>query len=457
MAQWIPIVEVGITLNTAGSTREGFGLPIFIAATDAFPERVRGYASIDDVAEDFPDENSAVYKAALKLWSQTPRVTQLYVGRRNLQYILNISATPNAGDTYSITLKSSNNLSTTFSYTAIASDEAEQVFTAIKTQIEADAAFASIAQATLSGTGAGAALMIDPQDPDKDFIQVPASGVTSSLITVSTTSSDSPAVALKRIEEYNDEFYFVGCDSRVLAEVEALAKEIQARKKIFFTASAADAALIGTDITSATDLPAYLANNKFSRTVCLWHHEAATDYPEMAYIAYGAPYDAGSISWGNALLTGVDYSRQPANLRPLNTSQKAALESRNCNYIDYEGGQNVVRHGKVASGEWIDIIRGVDWLESELRGDLRDLLINQKGGKITYDDTGITRVKQVIETALQRAVNRRFLESFTVTVPRALDVSVADKRARLLKDVKFTGILAGAINDINLQGSVSYE
>ena len=177
----------------------------------------------------------------------------------------------------------------------------------------------------------------------------------------------------------------------------------------------------------------------------------------MAYIAYGAPYDAGSIAWGNAQLTGVAASLQPSNQRPLTSIQKSALDVRHCNFIDLDGGVPVVRRGITSGGEWIDIIRGVDWLESDLKTSLRDLLINQKGGKITYDDTGITRIRQVIETSLQRAVNRNFLSSYTVNVPKASQVALADKKARILKDVTFAGILAGAILDVDLKGTVAYE
>ena len=236
-----------------------------------------------------------------------------------------------------------------------------------------------------------------------------------------------------------------------------LFKQKDIRKKIFFTANSDVAALQGTELVSASDVPAQLAKSMYTRTVCLWHHDASYDYPEMAYIAYGAPYDAGSIAWGNAQLTGVEASLQPANQRPLTSIQKSALDVRHCNFIDLDGGVPVVRRGITSGGEWVDIIRGVDWLESDLKTSLRDLLINQKGGKITYDDTGITRIRQVIETSLQRAVNRNFLSSYTVNVPKASQVALADKKARILKDVTFAGILAGAILDVDLKGTVAYE
>nr|HAU5726718.1 DUF3383 family protein [Citrobacter freundii] len=449
---WNPIVNVDITLNTAGTTREGFGLPLFLASTDNFEERVRGYTSLTEVAEDF-DENSAAYKAAKQLWSQTPKVTQLYIGRRAMQYTISIPDEVTESTDYSLTVAVGGGVSQPFQYTAQTDDTAEIVLNKFKTQIEANPALKDNVTVSVSGS-AGSATMIITKAGENDFVKVTT---TAQTLSISATTADSASVALAAIETYSTDWYFIATEDRTSQFVTAMASEIQARRKIFFTASDDVKALQGTELASATDVPAQLAKSKYTRTVCLWHHTASFDYPEMAYIAYGAPYDAGSIAWGNAQLTGVAASMQPANKRPLTSIQKSALDARSCNFIDLDGGVPVVRRGITSGGEWVDIIRGVDWLESDLKTSLRDLLINQKGGKITYDDTGITRVRQVIETSLQRAVNRNFLSTYTVTVPKASQVSLADKKARILKDITFHGILAGAILDVDLKGTVAYE
>lgn len=449
---WNPIVNVDITLNTAGTTREGFGLPLFLASTDNFEERIRGYTSLTEVAEDF-DESTAAYKAAKQLWSQTPKVTQMYIGRRTMQYTVSIPDTVAEGSEYSLTVAIGGGVSQPFQYTAKESDTALIVLSEFKSQIEASPTIKDGVNVSVTGTGASATMIITKAG-DNDFVKVTSITATTSI---AATTADTASAALASIETYSTDWYFISAEDRTQQFVLAMASEIQARKKIFFTANADVKALQGTELASATDVPAQLAKNKYTRTVCLWHHTSEHDYPEMAYIAYGAPYDAGSIAWGNAQLTGVAASLQPANQRPLTSIQKSALDARHCNFIDLDGGVPVVRRGITSGGEWIDIIRGVDWLESDLKTSLRDLLINQKGGKITYDDTGITRIRQVIETSLQRAVNRNFLSSYTVNVPKASQVALADKKARILKDVTFAGILAGAILDVDLKGTVAYE
>lgn len=449
---WNPIVNVDITLNTAGTTREGFGLPLFLASTDNFEERVRGYTSLTEVAEDF-GENTAAYKAARQLWSQTPKVTQLYIGRRSMQYTISIPDAVVERTDYSLTVAVNGGISQSYQYTSVAADDALKILTSFKEQIVSDQTISSNVSVNVTGTGSSATMII-AKAGGNDFVKVTS---TAKTVSISATNSDTAASALSAIETYSTDWYFIATEDRTQQFILAMASEIQARKKIFFTANADVAALQGTELASASDVPAQLAKSMYTRTVCLWHHNASYDYPEMAYVAYGAPYDAGSIAWGNAQLTGVEASLQPANQRPLTSIQKSALDARHCNFIDLDGGVPVVRRGITSGGEWIDIIRGVDWLESDVKSSLRDLLINQKGGKITYDDTGITRIRQVIETSLQRAVNRNFLSSYTVNVPKASQVALADKKARILKDVTFAGILAGAILDVNLKGTVAYE
>lgn len=449
---WNPIVNVDITLNTAGTTREGFGLPLFLASTDNFEERVRGYTSLTEVAEDF-GEDTAAYKAARQLWSQTPKVTQLYIGRRAMQYTISIPDAVVEKTDYSLTIAVGGGVSQPYQYTAKANDTALIVLTQFKGQIEADPTIKADVTINVTGTGSSATMIVTKAG-DNDFVKVTS---TTKTVSIAGTTADTAASALAAIETYSTDWYFISAEDRTAQFVLAMASEIQARKKIFFTANSDVAALQGTELASASDVPAQLAKSMYTRTVCLWHHTASYDYPEMAYVAYGAPYDAGSIAWGNAQLTGVEASLQPANKRPLTSIQKSALDVRHCNFIGLDGGVPVVRRGITSGGEWVDIIRGVDWLESDLKTSLRDLLINQKGGKITYDDTGITRIRQVIETSLQRAVNRNFLSSYTVNVPKASQVALADKKARILKDVTFAGILAGAILDVDLKGTVAYE
>jgi hypothetical protein len=453
MSTYQEVVKVDITINAAGSTREGFGNPLFITGHDVWEERVRSYNSLTELAQDFPD-GTAAYSAAKNLWAQQPQVPTIYIGRRNVQYTLGCTP-PIEGNQYNLTLTVNSGIQQTFTYTGQSGDKAETVFTQLKTSIEAAQSIADHVTVTITGTEDNATMQITAKDPAADFVRA-STTTTSDKMSLTSSSYGTAGTVLTYITEEFSDFYFVAVDDRTDQFILDMAAAVETMQKIFFMASSAVESLTGNNVESQQDLLAKLANKKYNRTVALWHQEATSEYVEMAYIGYGAPYDAGSITWGNAQLAGLDLGRHPTTGRPLTSAQKTALLSRNANFVDREGGLNIVRMGTCISGEWIDIIRGIDWLDQEVTVALRDLLMNQKGGKVTYNDAGITRIKEVISSALQRGVNRNLLDSYTVTVPRSADCSAADKRARVLQDVKFTGILAGAILIVKVQGSVTY-
>lgn len=77
-------------------------------------------------------------------------------------------------------------------------------------------------------------------------------------------------------------------------------------------------------------------------------------------------------------------SRQP---------RKQTFSLKTANFYSEVGGVNITQEGKVASGEWIDIIIGTDWLEARLRESVYSALVNNR--KIPYDDTGIAMIEDL--------------------------------------------------------------
>ena len=78
--------------------------------------------------------------------------------------------------------------------------------------------------------------------------------------------------------------------------------------------------------------------------------------------------------------------------------------------------------------------------------------------KVPFTDPGIAQVEGAVRGVLNQSVGQGILSEdpeFTVTVPKAADVSTVDKSNRLLPDVKFTGTLAGAIHEVDIDGTVS--
>ena len=127
----------------------------------------------------------------------------------------------------------------------------------------------------------------------------------------------------------------------------------------------------------------------------------------------------------------------------------------------------VTQNGKVAAGEWIDVIRFRDWLQEEITVNVFNALINRD--KIPYTDEGIAVIEAQIRKALQLGVRRGGIApdeydedgntnlGYTVEVPLAASISANQKASRVLNDVKFTARLAGAIHVVKITGSLTYE
>ena len=112
--------------------------------------------------------------------------------------------------------------------------------------------------------------------------------------------------------------------------------------------------------------------------------------------------------------------------------------------------------GTVASGEYIDVVRGRDWLSTRLAEDVFGLFASLE--KVPFTDQGIALVETAVRGVLQEGVNAGLLSSNpapVVTVPKAADVSALNKASRMLPDVNFTATLSGAIHKAEINGTIS--
>ena len=255
------------------------------------------------------------------------------------------------------------------------------------------------------------------------------------------------ATSMAAIQAEDNSWYGVALDQALASSQQALAAWIEANKRfsIMWTTSPDT-----YDATKDTDLASVLKGLAYDRTAVIFNEvpAAGDDYPDAAWMGEGFPYDPGSSTWAYKTLKGVTKS----NITP---AKETVLQSKNCNYYSEVGGVNVTQEGKVASGEWIDIIIGTDWIEARLREAVYSAFVNNR--KIPYDDSGITLIEGLVKGVLNQAAAAGILQadSIVVTVPRYADIPQADKLARRLPDVKFTALYQGAIHRTTINGTIS--
>jgi hypothetical protein len=178
------------------------------------------------------------------------------------------------------------------------------------------------------------------------------------------------------------------------------------------------------------------------------------EWPDAAWIGRMFPKDPGKATWKFKTLTGV-VSNGSISTKPfLTTSELNTLFGKNGNAYNLVSGVNITENGTVGSGEYIDVIRGVDWLQARIQTLVFTPLVQLD--KVPFTNAGIQIVVSQLKFALDEAVDIGLItEDYDVDYPDVDDVSDTDKAARLLPDVEFTATLAGAIHKTEINGVVS--
>ena len=112
--------------------------------------------------------------------------------------------------------------------------------------------------------------------------------------------------------------------------------------------------------------------------------------------------------------------------------------------------------GVVASGEYIDVIQGIDWIKATMQFRIFNRL--QQAAKVPYTDKGASVVEAEMKAVLTEAVERTILSEDpapTTNIPKVGNVAPENKQARLFPDCKFEGTLAGAIHKVTINGTIT--
>jgi hypothetical protein len=471
MANYSPTVDVDITINAVNLTQEGFGTPIFVCAHQRTDDRVISIQAPKELVTDYGfEETDNAYLAATQFFKNSPSVNFVKIGRRAGTTTTSISDVDDSiPETYTINVSY---LRTGVTYTGqtthnVGTDTAEEICDALVASLLTSGGEDITNFLNVSRVGTAGASSIEISSIDEDFtfrVETLTSGNTSSTFSNTYTGDESADSVFNSLLEYDADFYFVTSEVRGsigsgFSFCRDLSAAVQTTDRLYAISSGDQNDL---DLESAeTSLFKYLKENGRTQTITFMHHYGNSSsvsgeaFPECYYVGFNAPYDAGTVSWCN-LVSALPPSAQPTNNnKPLTTSQRQRLVENDVNFVEKDAGVNIIRTGVTAGGEWIDVIRGVHWLKSDLTVSLKGLLFNQKGGSIAYTNSGIARVREVCQSSLQRAVNRGFLDSYTLSVPLISEVSNQDWMARLLRDVTFTGILTGAIHTIGVKGQVT--
>lgn len=442
------IVAVNISRETARITRQGFGTPALIGEHFHLAERMKSYTDPADMLDDGFLTTDNLYIAALRLMAQALSPETFKIGKKNTTVnevqVFTLDALASAG-TYTITL-GDGTPTAPIAYDAITSaiESAIELLTGITSVTVTGTADASLTL-TIEFDGADAGTAFADMSMDVSSLTGVTTAVQSTTSHGATADADW-ATTLAAIRAADDDFYFIIADTRADADIEAIADAVEAfstTKMYFFASDEAD--IIAAPLT---DIISVLKAKSYNRSVGIYSTDV-DEFPEAAWVGGQAPEDPGSITWKFKKLVGIAADN-------LTGSDVTILKGKNANFYETVAGVSIITsEAVVVGGEFIDIIRGIDWLTAQIGEAVYIRLINEK--KIPLTDAGIA----VIETELLKELNNAeevgliVPLSSVVSVPAAANLSSADKAVRLLDDITFTGTLAGAVHKTIITGKLT--
>lgn len=122
-----------------------------------------------------------------------------------------------------------------------------------------------------------------------------------------------------------------------------------------------------------------------------WYHEKDNEYPEAGIAARCFAIDPGGETWANKKLSSITVDN-------LNETEYNAIKAKNGNTFEKFRNVTITQNGKVAAGEWIDVIRFRDWLVETIQTEEFSMLINRD--KLPFLDSGIGLVESTLNAVL---------------------------------------------------------
>jgi hypothetical protein len=430
------IVNVNISVESSAPSRAGFGVPMVLDYHTRWTEMIRSYTSAKSWLDDGGLVSDAAYVALAAIFSQNPKIPRVKVGRRLTAPTWRIELTPTAANlaVYSGKILLPGGTVESFSFTSDGTATVAEITAGLTAAINA-------LIGTFTATDQTTFVRVVADTAGKIF-QI--YDLSSNLAFANTTVNAGIVPDLAAVEAVDGDWYGVISTSKGDAEILALAAAIETRRKLFVVASSDSEVLTG----STTDIASDLKLASYNRTALLYHSNESS-HPEAAWMGKLFPFDPGSETWKFKTLAGV-------TVDALSDTKIQNAKGKNAGVYTTVAGLAITEEGKVADGEFIDVVRFIDFIHARLQEEVFGALANAR--KIAYTDLGVSVIEGIIRGVLQLGINQGGFASTpapTVTVPKVADISPVDRANRLLPDITFTATLAGAIHAVEISGTVS--
>lgn len=263
-------------------------------------------------------------------------------------------------------------------------------------------------------------------------------------LTSSTDKAADITTALNTLITTDNNWYRIALEDKTETVIAAVSTWAEANKKMFYTQFA--------NTTFTTDFTAK------KRSVL--GYKEGTERLDAAMLGYAASRVPGSFTFKFKNLKSVTADA-------LSSTEITTIKNKNMNsYIkkfEVLGiGDSQLDNGVTASGDFIDHIESMDWVQFRIQYEIAKLLVTSE--KVPYTNAGIQTVVVAVTTALQDAFNNGIVganedntPAFVVNYKNLNEISQADRAARKLTGITFSYVEAGAVHEVTISGAVVLE
>ncbi len=420
------VVAITINVGDLRLTAAGFGTPLLAvnAEDTVFTPRVKSYTSAAAVAVDFATTTKP-YKMANAIFSQpnSPPVVKIgrqEVGDADLTAALTAIEVEDA-DWYALATEAVDDADITLAVAFIESRAKVYAYTSEEEDIIATGAadIGSVFQAATRNRSFG----IWHQHAGRDEAGTATSVVVANVVTITTTMPHNLEVGDP------------------------------------LTISAA----VNTDLDGEHTIATVPSTTTFTIVVVTvdavgpdaLDYFAGFVYPNCAWLGLQLATNPGSTTWKFKQLSGIIAT----GLIALTAAEEAFALGKNVNIYTLLGSTGVgfTHEGAMASGRFIDVQRGIDFMEARLGEAIATLLLNTP--KIPYTDAGMTVIETTIQQQMNSYVGLGILAPllntddgalFRIVIPKIATQLTADRSARVVKNISIVGQLAGAVHKVEI-------
>lgn len=449
MANLNRIVDVQINLSTTAITERSFSDLLIVGPHILSAGRVLVITDPSELLDLGMSATDQIYLAASASFKQTPGINRVYIGKRNVD-TATVTVTNASQTQYTITIqyRDANGVITSQSalVTADDVDTTTTIATALATAVNA------LSGPEVTATATGASILIENDVVGADL----GININGNLSLAPGVVGETIADTMNAIKAESSDFYGIVMTERADQNIIDMANWAEANESLFIVSTGATAVY---DPAVTTDIMSQIANANYENTTVIYH-AIADEYIEAAIASRMFTFYPGQENWANQQLNGITFDR-------LTEGQSLAIKNKNGNTFEQFRNFSITQYGKVGSGEWIDVIRFRHWLIEQVKVNVVSVMVNANG-KIPYTDKGIQVIVGAMRVPLDLGVSRggiappeldqnnKVIPSYTVSAPLAYQVPFNDKANRVLRDLKFTARLAGAINTVEIRGNLTY-